>query len=190
MLTPLQRGLFTPLTEVVDYVKTLGMPRKVWRRLDRISQIRRLKHIAHDVMIDVVPRGRVALLVFFKYNDCETTVFIENYSSSMTVAHKLDLGPISSHIFKGTVLEVKYWENTFHVYDVLYWKGDKVTERDKSFKNLEEEVLPFLSRPRLYSYDDISQLTEERLLFLPKTDCEVQQVWIYCPSKGHNSTAI
>lgn len=177
MLDAIQRGSFTPPEILTGYLEQMAIPPKKWKNLERISQLRYLKREPHDILVDTLPQRRTSLLVFFRHQDTYTTVMIPTFQ-------KLDLGPgISPSVFDGTVLEVKFVQNTFQVYDVYYWKGTRVTSRIEAFKKLQEEVLPFMSIPTLYTYDDICTLTDKRLLFLPRaTTSRDPEVWIFNPN--------
>ena len=187
MLTPLLRGDFTPPDELTEYLTRLDLRRKRFRHLQHIRQLHRLKKTPHDIVLDIAPMRKTFLLVFFFHRDKPTTVMVQNFfGKGQTSAKKIDLGPgISPAVFSGTVVEVKDWDNTFQVYDLLYWKGVRVENRSDAFDELAVEVIPFLSQPRLYVYDDISSLAENRLLFLPKTSSSLpsDDIWVFTPPR-------
>lgn len=181
MLKSLLRGNLVYSTTFAKQIEDYKLPQKSWKRLKYSRQLKRLKNIPHDIIIDTgngnIP---IRLLVFMIHNDVPTTVLIDQNKN----IQKIDLGPeIAPSIFRGTVLEVKYADGTFHVCDVLLFKGDLVTDRFVTMDKLNAEYLPFLSRPKIFTYSDIPQISDNKLMFLPKCGHSIQEAWVFVPIK-------
>lgn len=181
MLLSLQRGVITPPDDIIGFLKELKSKKKIFRPLHHLRQLHRLKKKPHDIIVDISSKTTTCLLVFMYYKDVPTVLYVENYFTTKkpTSVIKLDLGPgISPSVFHGSVLEVKDIDNTFHIYDVLYWKGAPTDKREACFKEVGKEVIPFTSTPLIYSYDNIPSLADKRILFYPQASAD-QVVWVF-----------
>lgn len=184
MLKSLLRGTISVTTTVTDQLEDYKLPSKTWKRLQYTRQLKTLSKIPHDIIIDNVRKDApVKLLAFISIDNVPVTLLIDGYKSNKTSmsVEKLDLGPdIKPSIYKGTILEVKYDTGVFHVYDVLLFKGETVTNRAETIDLLNAEYLPFLSRPQIFSYTDLVHISMNKLVFLPKNGFK-QDVWLYRP---------
>jgi hypothetical protein len=178
MIKSLLRGNLVSPSMFMQKLEEYKIPKKKWRRLKFSRQLKRLQSIPHDILIDTSRFNTpTLLLVFTIYHDNETTVLVDAGN-----IQKIDLGPgIDKNVFNGTVIEVKYVEGTFNVCDVFLFKGELVTDRSDTFEKLNSEFLPFLSRPKVFSYSDIPQISDNKLLFLPKVGQTSQDAWVFVP---------
>lgn len=181
MLTLLFRGVISPPEDLVEYIDQSAIPLRRWRTLSTFSQLRVLKKHTHDIIVDVAPSRKTSLLVFLVHKGVPSTFLMEKYHTSSLRVLKLDLGPgISPSLFRGTVLEVKFWNDVFHLYDVHRWKGLPATDRATAFEHVQKEVIPFFSRPSVYKYDDLNNIMGQQLIFMTR-DASSSIAWVFKP---------
>lgn len=178
MIPSIVRGKVYPALElqIFDYLSQFKT-RKI-KQLKHQRDIRRLAKTSHDIVLDFP--GPTMWLVFVKLADEKplTVVWLLNKDKKECI--KIDLGPgINKELFNGTVLEVKWQNNTFHLIDILLYKGQEVENRVVTVNNLDTDVIPFVDRPKVFSYKDIPSLTQHRLLFLPPQAC--MPSWSFIP---------
>lgn len=177
MIPSIVRGKVYPELEVriMNYL-TRFETRKV-KQIRYPKDIQRLSKTFHDIVLDVP--GPTLWLIFLKFEDDKPLTVVLKQKEKECV--KLDLGPgLHKDLFDGTVLEVKWQGNTFHLIDVLFYKGAEVKDRVLTVNQLEADVIPFVDRPKLFSYKDIPSLTQHRILFLPP---QAQMAsWLFVPN--------
>jgi hypothetical protein len=170
MIPSIVRGKMSPALElqICNYLSQFKT--RHIKQLKYQKDIRRLAKINHDIVLDF--SGPTMWLIFIKFEDNKPLtvlwVFPTRTNGNKKECIKIDLGPgIKKELFSGTVLEVKWQNNTFHLIDVLLYKGQEVENRDIVINSLNTDVIPFMDRPKVFSYQDIPSLTQHRLLFLP-----------------------
>lgn len=190
MLQSLFRGILRPSTALLEHLDKLKIPIKAHKPLRQSWQLRQLLKEPHDIVINSCPYKMAPIqhLLFLTIDQKPITVLVGKLGSNEQTFQKLDLGPgIHPSIFGGTILEVRYAKGTFHVCDVLFLKGKATQDRRKAIEELNEEVIPFLTRPKVYSYSDIPSICDLRLLFLSK-----DRAWSFvpetCGSKGNKTS--
>lgn len=175
MLESLYRGVVTPSSIITDFLGTYDLPRKKWKRLCHPKQLNHLRREPYDIIVDEGGRAKINLMAFFRHQDNPLIAVIEADKNN-----KVDLGPgIHPDIFNGTVLEIKYHKNTFHVCDILLFKGRIPSNRSEIIEEFNEELLPFFSRSHVFSYSDLPNLINCRLLFLPRKG--THKAWSFIP---------
>lgn len=177
MIPSIVRGKIYPELELqIKNYLTQFENRKV-KQIKYPKDLQRLSKTSHDIVLDVP--GPTLWLIFVKFEDDKPLTVVLKKKEKECV--KLDLGPgLHKDLFDGTVLEVKWQDNTFHLIDVLSYKGQKVKDRALTVRQLEADVIPFVDRPKLFSYKDIPSLTQHRILFLPPQ--AQMSSWLFMPN--------
>lgn len=182
MLATIQRGDLTPPFKQILLAfleEKACQPIRVWLHITQPYQVRRLCRNPHDMIIDIAPKQRVLTVVFLTMASTPMIVVVDRKKY-----RRIDLGPGIHHsLFKGTVVQAKYVDHTFHLCNVLLLKGEAVTDRRSAFEDLNAHVLPFFTRPEVMDYSMIPLLGESGLLFLPRSPSQ-SKAWSFAPRRS------